>query len=219
MDKCRVQPSFVFNWDGISHPRDHPLLYWFCLQLSILGKAVLGMAQPVRQSLALGAVVGDFRGPECQIGLSRPGDSSLLPPASPLPISHPTSLPPTVQLRNHILSWAQAFPGLGYGRATGEAKMGKGHVLEQKVWADSAGCSRNTDVSFSEINARAFIIRANTISAGDKSPWLISCTRFYGNDVWMPPDLNWLFAITEPFHGGWWREPWTGNWGSSSVVL
>lgn len=172
-----------------------------------------------QQSLALGAVVGDFRGPECQIGLSRPGDSSLLPPASPLPISHPTSLPPTVQLRNHILSWAQAFPGLGYGRATGEAKMGKGHVLEQKVWADSAGCFRNTDVSFSEVNARAFIIRANTISAGDKSPWLISCTRFYGNDVWMPPDLNWLFAITEPFHGGWWREPWTGNWGSSSVVL
>lgn len=43
-------------------------------------------------------------------------------------------------------------------------------------------------------------------------------TCFYGNDVWMPSDLNWLFVITKPFQGGWWRELWIGNWGSSSIV-
>lgn len=87
---------FLFNWNRISHPGDYRLLYRFCLQLSILGKAVLGMHGPVVQwSLALGAAVDDFRGPECQIGLSRPEDSSLLLPAPALPISHPVSLLPS----------------------------------------------------------------------------------------------------------------------------
>lgn len=83
-----------------------------------------GAAEP-----GFGGCGGDFRGPECQIGLSRTGDSSLLLPASPLPISHPTSLPPTVQLRNHIMSWAQAFPGPGYAQLESHRRGKNGQGL------------------------------------------------------------------------------------------
>lgn len=54
------------------------------------------------------------------------------------------------------------------GGATAEAKRSKGHVQEQKVWGDPAGRSQNTDISFSQVDARVFIIQASPISAGDK---------------------------------------------------
>lgn len=52
--------------------------------------------------------------------------------------------------------------------ATAEAKRGKGHVQEQKVCRGPAGRSQNTDISFSQVDARVFIIQASLISAGDK---------------------------------------------------
>ena len=73
---------------------------------------MLDISQPVQHSLALRALVGDFRGGECQIGLSRLGDSGL---PSQL---HP-SLPPCsccallMKLGNHIMSWAASITGPG----------------------------------------------------------------------------------------------------------
>lgn len=46
--------------------------------------------------------------------------------------------------------------------------MSRGHVQEQKVWGDPAGCSQNTDISLPQVNARVFIIQASPTLAGDK---------------------------------------------------
>lgn len=46
--------------------------------------------------------------------------------------------------------------------------MSRGHVQEQKVWGDPAGCSQNTDISLPQVNARVFIIQASPTFAGDK---------------------------------------------------
>lgn len=71
---------------------------------------MLDISQPAQQSLASRAMMGDFRGGECQIGLSRPGDSGLPSQFHP---SHPTSLLQlcsALKLRNHVMSWATSTP-------------------------------------------------------------------------------------------------------------
>lgn len=161
------------------------------------------MAQWVHQSLALGAVVGDFRGLECQIGLSRPGDSSLPLPVSPLPISHPGSLPPSVAQEPHNELGCMNH-SLGYlPLRTGEAKMGKGQVQKQKVWGDPAGCSQNTGIYFPQVNESPLYRLAPFLLVTKESMTHFLHAYFYGNDVQIPSVLNWLLVINEPPQERW----------------
>lgn len=170
MDKCRVHLRFLFNWNRISHPGDHPLLY---SQVSILGKAVLDMAQLVHG--ALGAVVGDFRGLECQIGLSRPEDSRLPLQLHP-PNFPPSSLPPSVAQEPHNELGCMHDPvwTTPHCHCGGKNGQGSGSGAKGVGWPD-----------WMLTKCRHFLFTSEWKSLHytgwphfcwwQKSPWLISC--------------------------------------------
>lgn len=163
-----------------------------CLLLSVLGKGLLDVPQPAQQSLALRAPVGDVRGQECEISLSRPRDNSFPFPASPLPPFSPSD--PLLLLLCCTNEAQELCDELGckHCRALatphwGATADGQGHVQEQKVWGDPAGGSQNADISFSQDNPGG--------SSHRPAPFLLVTREsvrhfpqvcFYGEDVRMP---------------------------------